>query len=324
VGPPPPYDPECGAVLASLPPFPALTAETIVHMREGVRAFMPQLTNEELSRDGAYTVDEIRVPGPAEAPDVGLVVCRPVDAVGPVPVLYYTHGGGMIIGTARDGLVEVLDLAAPLGAAVVSVEYRLAPETRHPGPVEDCFAGLVWIAEHAGELGLSGEHIVLIGGSAGGGLAAALGLLARDRGGPALFGQLLMYPMLDDRNDTVSAHQMAAGRTWSQSDNEIGWTALLGDARGGRDVAPYAAPARSQDLSGLPPTFIEVGSADTFRDEDVTYATRIWQAGGVAELHVWPGGFHGYEGMAPKAEISKATVAARANWLTRLLGDAGR
>jgi acetyl esterase/lipase len=319
IGPPPPYDPECGAVLAGLPPFPPLTAETIVHMRQGVTEFMPQPTNEDLSRGGAFTVEELVVPGPERAPDISLIVCRPADSVGPVPVLYHTHGGGMIIGTARDGLVEALDLAAPLGAAVVSVEYRLAPETPHPGPIEDCYAGLAWTADNSAELGIDPDRIVLIGGSAGGGLAAALGLLARDRRGPALFGQLLMYPMLDDRNDTGSAQQMAVGRTWNRSDNEVGWTALLGAARGGPDVSPYAAPARAEDLSGLPPTFIEVGSADTFRDEDVDYAARIWQAGGVAELHVWPGGFHGYEGMAPHAKISKATVAARADWLRRLL-----
>jgi acetyl esterase/lipase len=162
---------------------------------------------------------------------------------------------------------------------------------------------------------------VLVGGSAGGGLAAALALLARDRRGPALAGQLLMCPMLDDRNDTPSAHQMAGGRTWNRQDNHVGWTALLGAARGGPDVPPHAAPARAADLSGLPPTYIDVGSVDTFRDEDVDYATRIWQAGGVAELHVWPGGFHGFDGMAPHARISQAAVSARASWLRRVLAS---
>lgn len=124
----------------------------------------------------------------------------------------------------------------------------------------------------------------------GGGIAAALALLARDRGTPALAGQLLMCPMLDDRNDTPSVLQMADGRMWNRGANDFGWTALLGEAVGGPDVSPYAAPARATDLSRLPPTFIDVGSTDTFRDEDVTYATRIWRAGGIAELHVWPGG----------------------------------
>jgi acetyl esterase/lipase len=316
VGPPPPLDPECGAVLAALPEFPALTADTIVDMRVGMAAIVPVPTDEDLSRGGRYTVEERTVPGPAGSPEIGLVICRPTTP-GPVPVLYHSHGGGMIVGTARDGIVPVLDLAEPLGAAVVSVEYRLAPETPHPGPIEDCYAGLVWIAEHADELGT--ERIVLVGGSAGGGLAAALALMARDRGGPALAGQLLMCPMLDDRNDTPSAAQMAGVRTWNRQDNHVGWTALLGAARGGPDVSPYAAPARAADLSGLPPAFIDVGSVDTFRDEDVDYATRIWQAGGDAELHVWPGGFHGSDGMAPHAAISQAAVAARREWLRRLL-----
>jgi acetyl esterase/lipase len=317
VGPPPPLDPECGPVLAALPEFPALTADTILDMRAGMD-FMPRPTDEELARNGAYTVEERTVPGPAGAGEIGLIICRPVSATSAVPALYHTHGGGMIVGTARDALDQILDLAVPLGAAVVSVEYRLAPETPHPGPVEDCYAGLVWTAEHAAELGI--DRIVLIGGSAGGGLAAALALMARDRSGPALAGQLLMCPMLDDRNDSPSAHQMAGVRTWNRQDNHVGWTALLGDARGSAHVPPYAAPARATDLSGLPPAFVDVGSVDTFRDEDVDYATRIWQAGGVAELHVWPGGFHGFDGMAPDAALARAAVAARADWLRRLLG----
>jgi acetyl esterase/lipase len=317
VGPPPPYDPECGAVLAALPRFPPLTVEAIPFLRAA--DFIPRPTNEELSRGGAFTVEERTVPGPVGAPDVSLVICLPTAATGPVPTLYFTHGGGMIAGTNRDGLAEVLDLAQQVGAALVSVEYRLAPETPHPGPLEDCYAGLLWTVENAGELRLDEERIVLIGGSAGGGLAAALALLARDRGGPALAGQLLMCPMLDDRNDTPSVHQMAELPMWNRQANEVGWTALLGDARGGPDVSAYAAPARASDLSGLPPAYIDVGSADSFRSEDVDYAERIWLAGGIAELHVWPGGYHGFDGIVPQAAVSMSAVAARADWLRRLL-----
>jgi acetyl esterase/lipase len=209
--------------------------------------------------------------------------------------------------------------AEQLGAAVVSVEYRLAPETPHPGPVEDCYAGLAWTAGHAGELGIDPARVIVGGASAGVGLAAAVALLARDRGGPALLGQMLLCPMLDDRNETPSSYQMAGIGIWDREANEVGWTALLGAARGGPDVSPYAAPARATDLSGLPPAFIEVGSAETFRDEDVAYATGIWQAGGQAELHVWPGGFHGFTGMVPDAAISKAATAAQQGWLRRIL-----
>ncbi|MET0887759.1 MAG: alpha/beta hydrolase [Mycetocola sp.] len=303
-----------------MPNFPALTLQSIPHMRAGSEAFMPRPSNAELRRGGEYTVDEHLVSGPEGAPDVALIVCRPTSATAPTPVLFYIHGGGMFSGTARDTLGDIVSLAATIRAAVVSVEYRLAPETPHPGPIEDCFAGLIWTVSHAEEIGVDPDRVVLIGGSAGGGLAAALALLARDRGAPALSGQLLMCPMLDDRNNSPSVRQMASLRMWNQSDNEVGWTALLGADRG-EEVSPYAAPARATDLAGLPPTFIDVGSADSFRDEDVSYASRIWAAGGEAELHVWPGGFHGFESIAPQAALSRAAVGARTSWLRRLFAE---
>jgi acetyl esterase/lipase len=318
VGPPPPVDTECGAALAALLPIPTVTVDRIPAMRADSGAVdRPALA--ELSRDGAYDVREQSVPGPAGGPDVGLLICRPTATATPVPALYYVHGGGMIVGTNRDDLANILDLAATAGAAVVSVDYRLAPETPHPGPVEDCYAGLTWLTDQAASLGVDPERIVLVGGSAGAGLAAATALLCRDRRGPAVAGQLLMSPMLDDRNDSPSIHQMADSPTWNRAANEVGWTALLGAARGGPEVCPAAAPARAEDLAGLPPTFIDVGSADPFRDEDVDFASRIWQAGGIAELHVWPGGFHAFEVVAPHAAITRAAVAARESWLRRLL-----
>ncbi|MFC4057603.1 alpha/beta hydrolase [Planomonospora corallina] len=317
---PPPFDPELAAALAvlgeSVPP--SLTPDMVPLLRQA-QANALTVTDEALSRGGAFQVEERAVPGPAGAPDVSLLVCRPAGATAPLAAIYHTHGGGMILGDNRAGIDGVLDLAQELRLAVVSVEYRLAPEHPHPAPVEDCYAGLVWTVAHAGELGIDPGRVVVGGASAGGGLAAALALLARDRGGPALAGQLLMCPMLDDRNDTPSTHQMAGLGVWDRTANETGWTALLGEARGGPDVSPYAAPARAADLSGLPPAFIDVGSAETFRDEDVAYASRIWQAGGSAELHVWPGGFHGFDLMAPQAAISQDARAARLRWLHRLL-----
>lgn len=158
----------------------------------------------------------------------------------------------------------------------------------------------------------------IIGGmSAGGGLAAGIALLARDRGGPALLGRMLLTPMLDDRDDTGSAWQMAGCGIWDRAANGTGWRALLGERQGAPDVSPYAAPARASDLSGLPPTLLDVGSAETFRDEASTYASRIWQVGGNAELHVWPGGYDG--AAAPRAGISRGTIQARNDWLKRLL-----
>jgi acetyl esterase/lipase len=318
--PPPPFDPELAAALAVLAEHipPVFTLDLLPAMR-GPNSLMPAPTDEDLSRGGTFEITERRVPGPAGAPDISLLIGRPTGVTTPTAALYNIHGGGMIIGDRRTGLAPMLEWAEELGAAVVSVEYRLAPETPHPGPVEDCYAGLVWTAAHADELGIDPERIVVAGGSAGGGLAAAVALLARDRGGPALAAQLLLCPMLDDRNDTASARQMAGRGIWDRASNEVGWTALLGAARGGPDVSPYAAPARATDLSGLPPAFIDVGSAETFRDEAVTYASRIWQAGGVAELHVWPGGFHGFALMATQAAVSRAAAAAPRDWLRRVL-----
>nr|WP_281373126.1 alpha/beta hydrolase [Kineococcus aurantiacus] len=282
---------------------------------------VPVPTADVLSRGGAYRVHERTVPGPDGDPDVALLVCLPRHARTPAPALYFVHGGGMILGDNRFGLPQVLDLAEPLGAAVVSVEYRLAPETPHPGPVEDSYAGLRWLSEHAGELDVDPGSVVVAGTSAGGGLAAGVALAARDRGGPAIAGLLLLSPMLDDRNDSPSARQMRGLGVWDSSSNETGWNALLGEGvRGGPDVSPYAAPARAEDLSGLPPTFIDVGSAETFRDEDVAFASRLWRAGGRGELHVWPGGFHGFDVVAPAATLSQDAVAARAAWLRRLVG----
>ena len=158
--------------------------------------------------------------------------------------------------------------------------------------------------------------------SAGGGLAAATVLLARDRGGPELAGQLLICPMLDDRNNTASAVDLDGHGLWDRTANNVGWTAYLGDRRGTDDVPAYAAAARASDLSGLPPAFLDVGTAETFRDEVVAYASRIWRAGGEAELHVWPGGFHGFDSLAPEAQVSRAARAARLTWLLKRLPGA--
>lgn len=316
---PVPLDPECAAVLAPIAGFlVGVTPDGIEAARQATSQTPPP-TNEELSRDGAYAVTERAVPGPAGAPDISLLICLPTGTTAATAAIYHSHAGGMILGNSRGGLVTMLDYAHELGAAVISVEYRLAPETRHPGPVEDCYAGLAWTAAHADELNIEPGRIIVAGVSAGGGLSAALALMARDRGGPALAGQLLSCPMLDDRNDTPSAVQMTGLGLWDRGTNDTAWAALLGDARGGPDVSPYAAPARATDLSGLPPAFIDVGSAETFRDEDVAYASRIWQAGGIAELHVWPGGFHGFAAMAPQAGVSRGADAATRRWLHRVL-----
>jgi acetyl esterase/lipase len=317
IGPPPPYDPECAAAYEALPPRPSWITPDMI---PAARVYEPPQPLEVLRRGGAYDVEERPVPGPPDAPDVPLAICRPTAGAGrPLAAIYHVHGGGMIVGDNRGHLPELLDLVAGMGVLVASPEYRLAPEHPDPAPVEDCYAGLVWLATHAEELGIDPDRILVAGMSAGGGLAAGLALLARDRGGPALRGQMLFCPMLDDRNDSVSIHQMADLRPWNRTSNDTGWTALLGTRRGTPEASPYAVPTRAADLAGLPPAFIDVGSADSFRDEDVAYATRIWQAGGVAELHVWPGGYHGFEYLAPHARLTRDAWDARLRWLRRVL-----
>ena len=319
VAPPVPFDPELAAALTAINEMlpPAFTADQIQSLRSGGPQFL--ITNEELERGGKFTVAERVVPGLDGDPDISLLICTPTAATGTLGCVYNIHGGGMIVGDNRMGVPEVQDWAEELDLVVVSVQYRLAPETPHPGPVNDCYAGLLWTAEHADELGFDASRLVVTGASAGGGLAAAVTLMARDKGGPELAGQVLNCPMLDDRNDTASSWQMAGRGIWDRTANDTGWTALLGDARGGPEVSPYAAPARATDLSNLPPTFVDVGSAETFRDEDIAYANRIWLAGGRAELHVWPGCFHGFDGFVPQARLSQEAKATRLRWLHRLL-----
>ena len=319
----PVFDPELAAPLAAineqLPP--TLTPDLIPALREGMRAM--RTPDEQLTRGGTFTTQTRTVPGPDGAPNVTLLVCSPTSATTPTGAIYHIHGGGMVLGDRQGNeLSPLLDIAEALGLALVSVEYRLAPENPHPAPVEDCYAGLVWSVTHAAELNIDPARVVVAGISAGGGLAAATALLARDRGGPELMGQMLLSPMLDDRNDTPSAAQMAGRGVWDQGSNLMGWTALLGERRGGSEVSAYAAPARATDLSGLPPALLDVGSAETFRDEVITYASRIAQAGGHVELHLWPGGFHGFYLLAPQVALSRRALAQWRIWLEARMASA--
>ena len=226
----------------------------------------------------------------------------------------------MIGGDRFLALGPMLNWVDEFDAVLVSVEYRLALQSPDPAPVEDCYAGLAWTSEHAEELGFDPDRLIITGGSAGGGLAAGVTLMARDKGGPALLGALLEYPMIDDRNETVSSRQFDGRGVWNRGSNITAWGALLGERRGTDDVSIYAAPARATDLSGLPPTFIDVGSAEVFRDEAVAYASKIWADGGTCELHVSPGVFHGAEFMAPTAAVVLGIPENRTRWVRRMFG----
>lgn len=314
----PPLDPELEAVLDAVgEQLPStLTPEMIPLMRES------QVTApiDEVLSGRKVTHREITIPGYQGADLVASIFARE-DHVSPGPGIFHTHGGGMIIGDRFTGIDVMLDWVERFDAVCISIEYRLAPEFPDPYPVEDCYAGLVWTSQHAAELGIDAERLLIAGASAGGGLAAGVALLARDRKGPKLFAQCLIYPMIDDRNETISSHQVDGEGVWDRTSNFTGWDALLGDRRGTEDVSIYAAPSRASDLSGLPPAYIDVGTAEVFRDEDVAYASQIWADGGIAELHVWPGGFHGFDMMAPHAALAQAMTASRTAWLGRILGD---
>jgi acetyl esterase/lipase len=219
----------------------------------------------------------------------------------------YLHGGGMIFSLADIG--QMYDLAirryvADSGVPMLVVDYRVAPEHPDPTPVEDCYAALRWLAGMASTLGFDPARLAVMGDSAGGGLAAAVCLMARDRGGPPVAQQLLVYPMLDDRpapRDTSVLRYL----TWSYDDNLTGWGALLGERAGGAGVSSYAAPARAGDLSGLPPTFIDIGDLDIFRSEDIDYARRLADARVPVEFHLHPGCPHAFEALADAADVSR-------------------
>jgi acetyl esterase/lipase len=313
----PPFDPEIATALIDRADVVVVSLEPGEIGALRARASPPDIGTVASNAGG--TVSEHHAPGAAG--DVRVVLVRPEQASGPVPVLLHLHGGGLVAGGVSDDVEAALDVAP--GWALASVEYRLAPEDPYPAAVEDAYAALVWLVAEAAELGVDPGRVVVTGVSAGGGLAAALALLARDRGGPPLLGQLLICPMLDDRNDSASGHQMAGRGTWDRHANATGWSAYLGDSAGGPGTPAYASAARAETLGDLPPAFVDVGSAETFRDECVQYAARLWADGADAELHVWPGGCHGFDDLKPSAHLSRAARGARAGWLERLASRAG-
>lgn len=250
--------------------------------------------------------------------DVKVRVYRPKGAAGLLPCLYAIHGGGYVMGSHDMEDLRFDTWCRSLGIAGVSVEYRLAPEHPYPAPLDDCYGGLRWVFENARELGVDDSRIGICGTSAGGGLAAGLALLCRDRGEIEPAFQMLIYPMLDDRQVTPSSGWDVP--IWSPVNNEFGWRSYLGDLFRTGDVPGYAAPARAEDLSGLPPASVWVGTADGFCDEDIVYAQRLNQAGVHTELHVYPGAPHGFEAFSAGAPVARRCRRDMKEWLSAAFG----
>jgi acetyl esterase/lipase len=292
------------APMLELMPDLSLTDERVVELRN-LSGLMPSMLPDGVEYTD-HVVDE----------DAGVIV-RVYRRVGSDPTVvrpgvYSIHGGGYVLGDFSMDDARAGAWSAALDCVGFSVEYRLAPDHPYPVPLEDCYTGLQWVHDHAAELGVDPARLGIAGLSAGGGLAAALALLARDRGELPVAFQLLDSPMLDDRQQTPSSQGVGLP-VWSRESNAFGWQAYLGELAGG-DVPYCAAPARANDLRGLPPAFVCVGTVDGFRDEDIHYALRLNQAGVPTELHVYPGAPHGF-GMFPGLRVAEQVGVDIVRWL---------
>jgi acetyl esterase/lipase len=231
--------------------------------------------------------------------------------------MYHVHGGGFILGDLDTDHARNVQLCRELGVVVVSVDYRLAPEDPYPAALEDCYVGLQWMAKHAADLGIDPERIAIHGISAGGGLCAALALLARDRGGPAICFQYLSMPEVDDRLQTPSMRALVDTPLWNRPNAVVSWDSYLGKGvPGTADVPVYAAPARATDLSSLPPAYVSAMHFDPLRDEGIAYALALLAAGVTVELHLFPGTFHG-SSMLDRAVISQRELTEEVAVLRR-------
>ena len=254
--------------------------------------------------------EDISIPGPAGAPDITARIYKPKNLSGSKPGMLWIHGGGYILGDLDVDDYNLRQMCVNTGCIILSTNYRLAPEDPFPAPVEDCYASLKWMVGNSQILGIDKSRIAIGGGSAGGGIAAGLAIMTRDMGEIEIVFQLLIYPMIDDRNITPSSHTITDPRTWDREKNIFAWKAYLGDSVEDGNVSPYAAAARAEDLSGLPPAYIAVGELDLFLDEDIEYAQRLLQAGISTELHVYPGATHGFDSVL-NAAVSRKFIENR-------------
>ena len=297
------YDPELADIVPLLPTVIDWTDIAVA------RANMEKMILDAAPGDpppDAVSFDDQMIPGAAGDPDVRVRVYRPTSASTPSPALLYLHGGGFCFGSIETEHLGAAGAAISTNAVTISVDYRLAPEHPFPAGADDCYAALVWMADNASDLGINAERLAVTGSSAGGGLSAAIALMARDRKGPSLCFQALGIPELDDRLDTPSMRAFTDTPLWNRPNAEMSWRCYLGE--GSAEISAYAAPARAESLAGLPPAYISTMEFDPLRDEGIHYALRMLGDGVAVELHQYPGTFHG-SSLVTGAEVSKRSGA---------------
>lgn len=298
-------DPDLAAIAPAF--VNLINLDDIPAARTGIAVMLEQMAAALPEFDDVVS-DDVYAPGPKRSPNVLMRVYRPKTAEGVLPAIYHIHGGGMVLGSINENDAACKTLVRDVGCVVIAVEYRLAPEHPYPAPLEDCYAGLNWLVSNAAKLKIDPDRIAIMGPSAGGGLAAGLGLLARDRKEIKVAYQVLVYPMIDDTNIKSAKVAKTDHYVWSRANNLAGWKAYLGKKFGAANVPIYAAPMRAKNLAGLPPTYLCTGDMDLFLLEDMAYARRLAEAGVPLDLHVYPGAFHGFDGLVPTS-----AVAQRAN-----------
>jgi acetyl esterase/lipase len=298
-----------------------LDPETFVSV-EKMRGAQPDTFSLDsfLSKFDNLVHAEYTIPGPSIRSSVTLSVFSPRNPTSAtLPAVYNIHGGGQIAGTRFAGIEGVAGWFTGLDVVLITVEYRLAPEHPAPAALDDSFTGLVWVADHATELGVDSLRIMVVGVSGGGPIAAACAIQARNHNYPKLCGQVLSTPMLDSRVDTVSSLQYETLTHWSGRTNRMAWQCVLGKEADSAEVSELVSPSRASNLEGVAAAFIDAGEAEVFRDEAVAYASTLWKCGVSAELHVWPGAWHGFDMLAPEVPVSKAATAAKVDWIRRTI-----
>ena len=310
-------DPQLAEALAALPKSAAgvFDLNDIARTRAAVRE-MADAANAAATDNGLVSIETIEARH-GVGPAVSIRLLRPTSGATPMPAFLWFHGGGQVLGYAAQDDAALKRICTQVGCIVAAIDYRLAPEARSPAAAEDGYTAFRWLLEQATKLGIDEQRIAIAGASGGGGIAAGATLMIRDRGAPEPLFLALHYPMLDDRNETISSHEINDIGIWDRSTNILAWKAILGDLPSGASVSQYSVPARAEDLAGFPPTLIIVGELDLFRDEDLAFSNRLIRSGIPVELHLFPGAYHAWDLFAPDSRLAAAFLQTWHGYLRR-------